>query len=65
LRTWKPAPPKLKKPAEEEVPPETAVAEPVGVEPEDIAELPSETVERSSASVVAPDLPASNGDESA
>jgi hypothetical protein len=46
LRTWKPAPPKLKKPAEREVPPEAAVADLVGVEPSDIAELPPEVVER-------------------
>jgi hypothetical protein len=35
-------PPKLKKPAEKDVSPETAIAELVGVEPEDIAELPCE-----------------------
>jgi hypothetical protein len=46
LRTWKAAPPKLKKSAEREVPPETAVADLVGVEPSDIAELPPEVVER-------------------
>jgi hypothetical protein len=46
LRTWKPSPPKLKKPAEREVPPEAAVADLVGVEPSDIAELPPEVVER-------------------
>jgi hypothetical protein len=64
LRTWKPAPPKLKKPAEKEVSPETAVAELVGVEPDDIAELPSEVVEHGSASL-APDIPASSVDDSA
>ena len=63
LRTWKPAPPKLKKPAEKEVPPEAAVAELVGVEPKDIADLPSERVERGSASVTAPDPPVSGGDD--
>jgi hypothetical protein len=62
LRTWKPAPPKLKK-SEKEVAPETAMAELVGVEPEDIAELPSEMVERGSASVSRPDTPPSSGDE--
>jgi hypothetical protein len=67
LRTWKPAPPKLKKPAEKGVAPETAVAELVGVEPEDIAELPSE-VDRGSASVAELDTPASgvaDGDQPA
>jgi hypothetical protein len=63
LRTWKPAPPKLKKPAEKEVSPETVVAELVGVEREDIAELPSEIVERGSASVPAPDPQVSGGDD--
>jgi hypothetical protein len=65
LRTWKPAPPKLKKPAEKEVSPETAVADLVGVEPDDIAELSSEMVERGSASVATPDPPASGVDDSA
>jgi hypothetical protein len=65
LRTWKPAPPKLKKPAEKEVSPETAVAELVGVAPDDIAELPSEMVERGSASAAAPDPPAPGIDDSA
>jgi len=37
-----------------------AVAELVGVEPEDIADLPSERVERGSASVAAPNQPASD-----
>ena len=55
LRTWKPAPPKLKKAAEKDVSPETAVAELVGVESDDIAELPSEVGEQGSASL-APDL---------
>ncbi len=41
LRPWKPAPPKLKKSAEKETTPEAAVAELVGVESEDIAELPN------------------------
>jgi hypothetical protein len=63
LRAWKPAPPKLKKPAEKDVSPEAAVAELVGVEPDDIAELPTETVERGSASVAAPDPPASGVDD--
>ena len=54
LRTWKPAPPKLKKPAEKEGAPETAVAELVGVEPSDIGDLPPEKTERGSASVAAP-----------
>jgi len=62
LRTWKPAPPKLKKPSEKDVAPETAVAELVGVEPEDIAELPSEMV-RDSASVAGPDPPPSSEGE--
>lgn len=65
LRPWKPAPPKLKKPAEKDVSPETAVAELVGVEPDDIAELPSEVVERGTASVAAPDPPAPDIDDSA
>ena len=65
LRTWKPAPPKLKKPAEKEVSPETAVAELVGVEPDDIADLPSQSIERGSGSVAAPDPPASGVDDSA
>ena len=65
LRPWKPAPPKLKKPAEKDVSPETAVAELVGVEPDDIAELPSEVVERGSASVAAPDPPGPGIDDSA
>ena len=63
LRTWKPEPPKPKKPVEKEVSPETAVAELVGVEPDDIADLPSERVERGSASVAAPDPPVSGGDD--
>jgi hypothetical protein len=65
LRTWKPAPPKLKKPAEKDISPETAVAELVGVESDDIAELPSEMVERGSASVAGPDPLASGADDSA
>jgi len=65
LRMWKPAPPKLKKPAEKEVSPEAAVADLVGVEPDDIAELPSEMVEPGSASVAAPDPSASGADDSA
>jgi hypothetical protein len=65
LRTWKPAPPKLKKPGEKDISPETAVAELVGVEPDDIAELPPEMVERGPASVAAPDPPASGADDSA
>jgi hypothetical protein len=65
LRTWKPSPPKLKKPAEKDVSPETAVADLVGVEPNVIAELPSEMVERGSASVAAPDPESSNVDDSA
>ena len=64
LRTWKPAPPKLKKPAGKEVSPETAVAELVGAEPDDIAELPSEMVDRDSASVAAPDPLAPGMDDS-
>jgi hypothetical protein len=51
-------------PAEKEVPPEAAVAELVGVEPDDIAELSSEVVEHGSASL-APDIPASSVDDSA
>jgi hypothetical protein len=63
LRTWKPAPPKLKKPLEKEVSPETAVAELVGVEPEHIAELPTEIGEPGSASVATPDAQVSGGDD--
>jgi hypothetical protein len=65
LRTWKPAPPKLKKSAEREVPPETVVADLVGVEPSDIAELPPEVVERASVSEtsVKTSSPGSDGDD--
>ena len=39
LRPWKAAPPKLKKSAEPEESPEEAIAEVVGVEPEQIAPI--------------------------
>jgi hypothetical protein len=45
LRPWKAAPPKLKKSAEKESPPETVIANQVGVDPESIADLESPPAE--------------------
>jgi hypothetical protein len=63
LRAWKPAPPQLKRSAERETPPEAVVAELVGVEPQDIAELPAAGVERTLLSETASDTPVSHTDD--
>jgi hypothetical protein len=63
LRAWKPAPPQLKKSAERETAPEAVVAELVGVEPHDIAELPAAAVERTSLSETAGDTPVTDADD--
>ncbi len=63
LRAWKPAPPQLRRSAERETPPEAVVAELVGVEPQDIAELPEAGVERTSLSETASDTAVSHTDD--